>query len=262
MTTEYVKSLNRHVDFSKYEEQGAYHWLRCYPGNWRKHRPRLHARYDIPIKLLSDRMDLRCSEGADVGCGDGVMLYKLSRKNSRVVGVDYSAEGLAMAKRELEKRGVKDGIRFIQSSCYDMPLREASMDYVVATELIEHLEDAPSLLSEVRRVLRPGGMFVCTTPNREKGQSPDEVKSRFHVHEYIREELFEVLHPYFDTTKVYGACPDWLNKLFYKKDGYYYTDKSLRVTLRMISLFYNPYVHVMTPAPGRDWRLLIGVGIK
>jgi 2-polyprenyl-6-hydroxyphenyl methylase/3-demethylubiquinone-9 3-methyltransferase len=96
----------------------------------------------------------------DVGCGEGVFAEELSRSGAAVVGIDVADEPLARARRlhpELDLRLV-DG-----EGAWD--LADASFDVVWAGEVIEHVADTATWLSEVRRVLRPGGRLLLSTPD-------------------------------------------------------------------------------------------------
>jgi SAM-dependent methyltransferase len=248
--------------FKKYEKKGAYHWSTLYNEGWIRSSPRLHARYDIPIWLLSQRMNLSKSRGIDVGCGDGVLLYKVRRKGGAIHGLDHSEEGLTLAKQQLDRRNVFSG-SLIKGSCYQIPLDSESVDYVTATELLEHLDDVYAFLNEAERVIRPGGWFVCTTPNREKGQAPDEVRDPFHVHEYISEELESALDKQFSEVEVLGAYPEYLDALYVRNRRSGIFDKAVRVLFRAISFgVANPYVHARSTDPTHTHRLLVGVAQK
>ena len=54
-------------------------------------------------------MNLSKSRGIDVGCGDGVLLYKVRRKGGAIHGLDHSEEGLTLAKQQLDRRNVFSG---------------------------------------------------------------------------------------------------------------------------------------------------------
>ncbi len=249
-------------EFSKYEEEGAYHWKALYDQKWFRQSPRLHARYDIPIRLLSIRLDLRESLGLDVGCGDGVLLYKIRKSGGDVVGLDNSAEGLRLAEQKLDARGVSS-VRLVNSSCYDIPFDKSSFDYVTGIELIEHLDDVDAFLDEASRVLRPGGWFVCTTPNRAEDQPSDKVRDPFHVHEFVADELSEVLGRVFENTNVYGAYPESLDEIYVRDKKLGYVDKGVRLMFRMFSYsVLNPYVRWVENKPSWNNSLLVGVSRK
>jgi 2-polyprenyl-3-methyl-5-hydroxy-6-metoxy-1,4-benzoquinol methylase len=97
----------------------------------------------------------------DVGCGDGVATSVAAAVNRghRFIGIDWSSEALRQARgRDLTviAAGV-DGAR--------LPLVSGAADVVIMSELIEHLVDTDSALDEARRVLKPGGSLLLSTPN-------------------------------------------------------------------------------------------------
>jgi 2-polyprenyl-3-methyl-5-hydroxy-6-metoxy-1,4-benzoquinol methylase len=95
----------------------------------------------------------------DVGCGDGHFTAQLAHAGAIVVGVDVSAEALRRARSRHPQ---------LQLHALDAreswPLGDASFDLVWAGEVIEHVADTASWLSEVRRVLRPSGVLLVSTP--------------------------------------------------------------------------------------------------
>jgi 2-polyprenyl-3-methyl-5-hydroxy-6-metoxy-1,4-benzoquinol methylase len=116
-------------------------------------------------KFLLDRVAALSRElGApprvlDVGCGEGYFTAQLARAKAAVVGVDVSAEALRRARArhpQLELQAIDAGGSW--------PLPDASFDLVWAGEVIEHVADTAAWLSEVRRVLRPRGQLLLSTP--------------------------------------------------------------------------------------------------
>jgi 2-polyprenyl-3-methyl-5-hydroxy-6-metoxy-1,4-benzoquinol methylase len=95
----------------------------------------------------------------DVGCGEGRFSAELAQAGMTVVGVDVAEEPLRRARARhplLDLRIVPAEDRW--------PLAAASFDVVWAGETIEHIADTGGWLSEVRRVLRPGGRLLLSTP--------------------------------------------------------------------------------------------------
>jgi SAM-dependent methyltransferase len=95
----------------------------------------------------------------DVGCGEGSATYLVRRLDpgNTVIGVDWSA----MALKQAQARGVL----VVQGGIDRLPLPDASVDVVIMSELIEHLVDTDAAAEEARRVLRPGGTLLLSTPN-------------------------------------------------------------------------------------------------
>ena len=95
----------------------------------------------------------------DVGCGEGHFAAELARSGFVVVAVDVAAEPLRRARA----RHPALDLRIVPAEGA-WPLPDASFDVVWAGETIEHVIDTAGWLSQVRRVLRPGGRLLLSTP--------------------------------------------------------------------------------------------------
>jgi SAM-dependent methyltransferase len=95
----------------------------------------------------------------DVGCGEGSATYLVKRLDPAniVIGIDWSAMALTRARAR--------GVLAVQGGIDSLPLPDASVDVVIMSELIEHLVDTDAAAEEARRVLRPGGTLLLSTPN-------------------------------------------------------------------------------------------------
>jgi SAM-dependent methyltransferase len=97
----------------------------------------------------------------DIGCGDGTAAATAAPllTGHRIVGVDWSHDALKRARAHLSYaiRGELTG--------GGLPFRTACADAVLFSEVIEHLVDPDAALDEIRRVLRPGGHLMLSTPN-------------------------------------------------------------------------------------------------
>ncbi|MGW0835048.1 class I SAM-dependent methyltransferase [Streptomyces prunicolor] len=95
----------------------------------------------------------------DIGCGDGTAAATAAPllTGHRVVGVDWSQDALTRARTNLPHT--------IRGELTALPLHSASADAVLFSEVIEHLVDPDTALAEIRRVLRPGGHLMLSTPN-------------------------------------------------------------------------------------------------
>jgi ubiquinone/menaquinone biosynthesis C-methylase UbiE len=93
----------------------------------------------------------------DLGCGDGRLTAELNA--SHLVAADVSALALERARGRLPDAG------FVHlEPDAPLPLDDAHFDLVLCAETLEHVRDVQQLLSEIRRVLRPGGTLALTTP--------------------------------------------------------------------------------------------------
>jgi SAM-dependent methyltransferase len=97
----------------------------------------------------------------DCGCGYGFTLRVLSKlTEARLVGLDLSAERV----REVQKQLPSDRTTVVQGSGMSLPFATGSFDKAVCSEVLEHLPDDQAALSELFRILRPGGTLVVTVP--------------------------------------------------------------------------------------------------
>ena len=96
----------------------------------------------------------------DVGCGDGSTLAVTAGENPghRFVGIDWSSDALRHAQA-LNLTVLRAGVN------PHLPVADGAADVVIMSELIEHLVDPDGAVAEARRVLRPGGSLLLSTPN-------------------------------------------------------------------------------------------------
>ncbi len=113
------------------------------------------------LKVLKDRIVELVGQNnkiLDVGCYDGTLGERLIKKNNDVYGIEINKESAVLAK----KRGLKVKIRNIESG---LNFNSNFFDVVVASEVIEHILDTDFFIDEVKRVMKPNGVLVLSTPN-------------------------------------------------------------------------------------------------
>jgi len=96
----------------------------------------------------------------DLGCGAGEFSAALAAAGAQPVGVDVAAEALRRAAARMPELDLR-----LWPAGEALPLEDGSVDTVWAGEVIEHVTDVAPWLSEVRRVLRPHGTLLLTTPH-------------------------------------------------------------------------------------------------
>ena len=141
------------------------------------------CRYHFACPLVEGRFAL------DVGCGTGYGTAVLARSARRVLALDVSAESVAFAKENYAAPNVD----FLVSDCRQIPLGAETVDAAVCFEVIEHLAEQTSLLQEIRRVLRPDGVLVISTPNRIYYTEERKETNPFHVREFDFDEFLAFL---------------------------------------------------------------------
>jgi SAM-dependent methyltransferase len=114
------------------------------------------SRRELVIDLIARYVKVPDPVIVDVGCGTGATAIALGRFG-RVVGVDFSP----LALEASASRGLGELVR---ARAEAIPLASSSVDAIVATDILEHLDDDLAALAEFRRILKPGGQAVITVP--------------------------------------------------------------------------------------------------
>ena len=113
----------------------------------------------------------------DLGCGAGDFLALLQDRGATQVGVELSERALERARR----RAPHAELHLVAEDAA-IPLAHGSIDLVWCSEVIEHVADVGGLLAEVRRVLRPGGRILLTTPFHGRVKGAALALARFDSH--------------------------------------------------------------------------------
>jgi len=100
----------------------------------------------------------------DVGCGGGILAEEFARAGFAVTGVDPAPETIATARAHAAASGL--AIDYQVGSGEQLPFAAASFDHVACCDVLEHVDDVDRVVSEIARVLRPGGLFFYDTINR------------------------------------------------------------------------------------------------
>jgi ubiquinone/menaquinone biosynthesis C-methylase UbiE len=104
----------------------------------------------------------------EVGCGNGLHLFALAGDFERAVGTDLSPRMIAASERRRAAHPLSDRIRFAVHAAKRLSsVPDETADAVLCVGAFEHMLDRSDVLKEIERVLRPGGAFVCLTPNAE-----------------------------------------------------------------------------------------------
>ncbi len=138
----------------------------------------------------------------DIASGEGYGSAMLAAAEAKsVVGVDISAEAIRHAQTTY---GNAKNLRYLEGSATAIPLAAASIDVVVSFETIEHLAEQEEMLAEIRRVLRPNGLLVISSPNRKIYSEQAGYHNEFHVRELDFDEFSGLLSKHFDSIAYYG----------------------------------------------------------
>jgi SAM-dependent methyltransferase len=147
----------------------------------------------------------------DAGCHDGAATSAFANRARFAVGIDLDAAALQRGARE------GTGVRLLRANGAALPFRDETFDCVVFSEVLEHVpsEAEEACVSELRRVTRPGGTLILTTPHRGSFWWLDPLMFKTHLrkaqarlqgrrvrlkgHKHYRvDEVRRLLDPYFD----------------------------------------------------------------
>lgn len=133
-------------------------------------------------------------KGLDIACGSGYGASYLKRKGAKeVLGGDISKEALRFTSTSYKQ----DGLSFVRLDAASLPFPANYFDVIVSFETIEHLKDYEGFLRECKRVLRNGGIFVCSVPNRKVYLLPWIKSNPFHFQEFRVDEFRKLVAEHF-----------------------------------------------------------------
>ena len=110
-------------------------------------------------------LNLENKDVLDLACGSGGLTRKLKRKcpSANIFGVDFNEEAINYANEVDE--GIT-GLRYKSGDAQDLTFKKNSFDVVIGLDMLDHIPDYNLCLSEIHRVLRPGGKLILTVENR------------------------------------------------------------------------------------------------
>jgi len=136
----------------------------------------------------------------DCACGEGYGSRILSDAARSVTGVDIDAASIEHARR----RYGRDGLEFVEAGALALPFDDDRFDAVVSFETLEHLAEHDELMTEFRRVLRPGGFLLMSSPDRKTYSDDTGFDNEFHVRELYRDQFEALLARHFPNFRLYG----------------------------------------------------------
>lgn len=152
-----------------------------------------HVRGNEVIEELQKHVSLEGKNFLEVGSGRGEICIEAARNGAQVFGVEPEEESLVLSRLLAEIETMK--VQFLQGYGEALPFKDHTFDLIVCHEVLEHVQDPAKTISEMIRVLKPGGALYLEAPN--------------------------YLYPYEGHYKVYfpPLCPKWLGSLYLKARG-------------------------------------------
>lgn len=159
-----------------------------------------NRRLHMTLKTLGDALTPLNTRPCilDVACGEGVITAQIKNKfvDADLYGIDYSITAIEAAS------GRYGDIEFAVGDAYRLPYEPESFDVVLLNNIWEHVPDPLRLLEGIKRILKPGGHVIISTPSRYRFRNmvrvclglPVVFMSKLHVTEYTVGQVLEQLH--------------------------------------------------------------------
>lgn len=155
------------------------------------------ANYEFAKRYVSNKLVL------DAGCGARRGAWALAKTARKVVGIDYSSKAIEYARRRFSR----DNIEYKVMNCCELDFPDNTFDVAVSLEVIEHIEDQRRYLSQMSRVLKPGGIYIGSTPQKRLTQlQRGQIVNPYHIKELSLQEYRQLLSSYFAAVDIYGQA--------------------------------------------------------
>ena len=137
----------------------------------------------------------------DLACGEGYGAYFLAERAAQVLAVDRDKETIEHAS----SRYIRPNLTFRQGSMESIPVEGSALfDVVVCFEALEHTDRHEAVMNEIKRVLKPDGFLIISTPNRAEYTERTGDRNPYHLKELSFKEFLDLLKKYFNHVRLFG----------------------------------------------------------
>lgn len=144
-------------------------------------------RYAVVLDFVGNKKVL------DLASGEGYGTNLISKKAKQAIGLDINKEAIEKSRAKYKS----NNIEFHIGNAEKMPFQNKEFDVIVCFETIEHVDNPNILLSEIKRVLCPGGLLIISTPNKKIYSDKTGYNNIFHKKEFYEAEFFSILQKNF-----------------------------------------------------------------
>jgi len=152
-------------------------------------------RYAYAAQFVKDKTVL------DMACGEGYGSEMMGRAASHVYGVDIDKLSVEHAT---ERYAGASNLSFAEGSCESIPLGDKTVDIVVSFETIEHTSEHDLFIREIKRVLKPEGFVIISSPEKAAYAVANEKGNCYHVKELTHDEFSQLLKANFSKVATLG----------------------------------------------------------
>jgi ubiquinone/menaquinone biosynthesis C-methylase UbiE len=144
-------------------------------------------RYAIAAEYVKGKVVL------DIACGEGYGSSLLSKSASAVMGIDIDVKTV----NDASKKYLANNLKFTHGRVEEIPAADNAFDVVVSFETLEHSSEHEKIFSELKRVLKPGGVLIISTPEKKYYTDIPGFQNSFHLKEVYEHEFVKLLRNHF-----------------------------------------------------------------
>ncbi len=137
----------------------------------------------------------------DAASGEGYGSQLLATKAASVTAVDISDQAIIHAR---QRYAGTENLEFIQADCCQLDLGDKKFDAIISFETLEHLEEQETMLAGFRRLLKPGGWLLISSPDKAEYSDAKNYSNPWHIKELYRQEFEDLLAKEFPAVSLYG----------------------------------------------------------
>jgi len=156
-------------------------------------------RYALALEMVVGKQVL------DIVSGEGYGANLMANVAAQVIGVDIDAVTVALANRKYKRNNLK----FLTGEIDKIPCATQSFDVVVSFETIEHHDQHEGMMQEIKRVLKPGGLLIISSPDKLYYNDNPQLKNSFHIKESYHAEFERLLKKYFKNSSFLQQRSFW-----------------------------------------------------
>lgn len=144
-------------------------------------------RYALALEFVKNKIVV------DIASGEGYGSNLLAKEAKKVIGIDLDIEAIQHASNKY----CKENLSYMQGSADLIPLDSDSIDIVVSFETIEHHDKHDEMLQEFKRILKPDGVLIISSPDKLYYSEIPNITNKYHVKELYTNEFEILLKKYF-----------------------------------------------------------------
>jgi len=158
------------------------------------------------LKAYYEAKDIVKGNVLEIGTGEGYGVKEIAPFVDKLTTIDQYVTDIDLTKF--------NNVEFVKMTVPALDFPDNTFDFVFSFQVIEHIEDDKEYLKEISRVLKPGGKFICTTPNIKTTLS----RNPWHIREYKKQELKDLMLNYFSNVDARGFHGNEKVMKYYEKN--------------------------------------------